>query len=523
MKKIIAILIAALLFGIVPALGDVVDISTQSVQEPIFVYGPGMVRLTGRTVVLHLVGGDSSLAMNRLGTTESASCSCYVAGPFMEDGGPVKTGRYEVWTTNGVDSLRWAGLWINGPRAGYFTVTDSSIATGEVGSRALGASSVGTSEVIDGTLGSDDYGDLSIPNRALGLGVIYSENLETDIDIAGKLSADSLTADDPIFLNYIMTPAILPLSGGTSTPMDVWGFNRFGMNVEITGDTLKVGPGSTGGTVVLDDYGSAYSLAIVPEGLSEDVALKFTGGEGAAGDVLTSDGASGVGYSPVPATTNDVIAAALRTRPFWFVDFTTATGSALWVWTGAAISSATLTGEVGSAAHPGISAMTSSTSANSGYRYLTATDAILIGGGEVFESELSIYTTTNTTIRVGFLDTTTSADPTDGAWINIAGTTLSGKTANNTSISTTGTTYTVSTDTWYRVKVVVNSAASRVDFFAYTAAGAELWTNNLTTNIPTAAGRETGSGTIATNSGTSTVDVIQWDFLLQYWTKDLVR
>ena len=103
-------------------------------------------------------------------------------------------------------------------------------------------------------------------------------------------------------------------------------------------------------------------------------------------------------------------------------------------------------------------------------------------------------------IRLGFQDSLTSTAPTDGVWINIAATILSGKTRDNGSESTTGTTYTLSASTWYRAKIAVNSDATEVMFILYNAAGQQLWDNNgtpLTTNIPTASGRETGHGVVA--------------------------
>lgn len=291
-RVLVGLLILTL--GVPMAGADVVDVSSQTVLEPVYVYGPGLVRLTGRTVVGHLAGGDSSLAYNRLPFTESAACSCYVTADTMADGSAIKTGRYEIWTTNGVDTLRWETLWIQGRTAGTFTVGDSSMATAAVGSRAIGAEAVGTSELADKGIGADDYGDLSIPNRAIALGAVYSENLETNVDVAGRLTSDSLSADDPVFVNYIKTPVVLPYTGGTSTPTPIWGHVILAPNATIRGDTLWVRPssGSIGGTLVLDDIpgGSGYQFAVTVDGLTEDILWKVTAGEGTDGDVWTYSG-----------------------------------------------------------------------------------------------------------------------------------------------------------------------------------------------------------------------------------------
>jgi hypothetical protein len=118
-------------------------------------------------------------------------------------------------------------------------------------------------------------------------------------------------------------------------------------------------------------------------------------------------------------------------------------------------------------------------------------------------------------LRFGFHDSTTSADAVDGAYFEVPAGSLniSGKTASNSTRSTTGTAYTLTVNTWYRARLVVNSNASQVDFYLYNDSGTQLWTNNLTTNIPTGAGRQTGAGLIATNSGTTATLLAYWDWM----------
>jgi hypothetical protein len=50
-----------------------------------------------------------------------------------------------------------------------------------------------------------------------------------------------------------------------------------------------------------------------------------------------------------------------------------------------------------------------------------------------------------------------------------------------------------------------------------------LWTNNLTANIPSAAGRETGASMIGTNVGTTAVDLYHLDWLAVYFTTARTR
>lgn len=197
-------------------------------------------------------------------------------------------------------------------------------------------------------------------------------------------------------------------------------------------------------------------------------------------------------------------------------------------WALAALSSGTLSNLAASPNHPGTSALNSSTSSTSGARISLTAAALSLSGSETTDFILRPQTLTGTTIRLGFLDTLTGSDQVDGAYIEMAQVggvdgVIVGKTASNSVRSTTGTNYTLVTNTWYRLKIAVNSDATRVDFYLYSEAGALLWTDNLTTNIPTAAGRETGHGIVATNSGTTAVTLVDIDYVELYIRRTLVR
>ncbi|MCV4933237.1 hypothetical protein OFC23_32725, partial [Escherichia coli] len=60
--------------------------------------------------------------------------------------------------------------------------------------------------------------------------------------------------------------------------------------------------------------------------------------------------------------------------------------------------------------------------ANSGYQYNSKLDAFLLGAGlnleAVFWTPASF---TNTTVRIGFLDTNSSTDATDGVYLELPG------------------------------------------------------------------------------------------------------
>jgi hypothetical protein len=182
----------------------------------------------------------------------------------------------------------------------------------------------------------------------------------------------------------------------------------------------------------------------------------------------------------------------------------------------------------GLAKHPGITRFTSSTTTNDGYAALSQLDGLLISGGEQTDFIIRPQLLAGATIRMGFLDTDDSTAPLDGCYLEMARVTatdgvLVGKTANNSTRSTTGTSYTLVTNTWYQLRVVVNAAATLVSYFLYDESGAQLWTDTLATNIPTTAGRETGHGIIATNSDTSAHDIVDIDYMNLWINRSLTR
>lgn len=173
----------------------------------------------------------------------------------------------------------------------------------------------------------------------------------------------------------------------------------------------------------------------------------------------------------------------------------------------------------GQAGRPGRWVWSSSASANSGafctFGATAAPNAFLLSPGDTyrFELQFSITTTTNTTLRIGFNDTVNENAPVDGAWINVAGTTLTGMTSSNSSASTTATNFTVSAGTSYRA-VVKASGATLVTFelWAVPAGAGPLWSDSLATNIPTGTGRETGLGWVITNSAGGTIELAAFDW-----------
>lgn len=153
----------------------------------------------------------------------------------------------------------------------------------------------------------------------------------------------------------------------------------------------------------------------------------------------------------------------------------------------------------------GFVALSDSTTANGGYRItVNNSDLLRIRGGESYQATLRIASTSNKTIRFGFFDTTTNADATDGVYFEFNWTTnttqIYGKTANASARSTTTTAYTFTIDTDYNFQIKINSSATLATFFIKDFNDNILWSDTLSTNMPTS---PTGVGIIATESTTS--------------------
>ena len=169
--------------------------------------------------------------------------------------------------------------------------------------------------------------------------------------------------------------------------------------------------------------------------------------------------------------------------------------------------------------HCGVARLLSSTTTNSGYKFQTDVTSQRMSGGDVFICDFAILTNPSiSTHRFGFHDTVTVSDAVDGVYFEVVGSTspvLSGKSSNNSVRTATGTTYTLTPGAWYRASIIMSYDGTRVDFYLFNDAGALVWTNSITTNIPTASGRECGIGFISTNVGflASTlayVDFMKW-------------
>jgi hypothetical protein len=184
---------------------------------------------------------------------------------------------------------------------------------------------------------------------------------------------------------------------------------------------------------------------------------------------------------------------------------------------GAALSSGSISVAYSTKEHPGVITISDSTTANGGYAFLSSIYSILLSGGEKSEIVFQVGVggaRTTAKSRLGFHNAiTVPADPTFGAWIDIVGdgtkATISGKTNDNTGISTTSTTFTADLSTWYRGVVEINADATLVAFSIIRCSdNVTVWRDTLTTKIPKGTNQTTAWGIIAGETSTDAAAVV---------------
>ncbi len=152
----------------------------------------------------------------------------------------------------------------------------------------------------------------------------------------------------------------------------------------------------------------------------------------------------------------------------------------------------------------------SSTTANSGWRYQpgTLTNDYFGVQSHKFRARIQPVTAhTNNTIRLGYLDTITSADATDGAYFEIVAGTAVAKTANNSARTAQGS-LALTINTVYTFEIDVNAAGTSARFRIWQGTNtAAVFDQTIATNIPTTSARAFGVGIVATNSGTVASDI----------------
>ena len=137
------------------------------------------------------------------------------------------------------------------------------------------------------------------------------------------------------------------------------------------------------------------------------------------------------------------------------------------------------------ARHSGVARLLSGTSANSGCGAYTQSLLCNSVGGLRFRAMFQVPAAVATvTQRIGFLDTTTIADATNGAYIQIVNNVASYKTAQAGVRTTHGTTLTLTTGAWYTLHIILLSTTSAQCIILDDAGTKQLDVTN-SANVPT--------------------------------------
>ena len=176
--------------------------------------------------------------------------------------------------------------------------------------------------------------------------------------------------------------------------------------------------------------------------------------------------------------------------------------------------------------HPGVEKLeySANSPANSGYYFTgcgtdgtTGFKNILIGGGENFETVFRPLITTNDVSYIGFIDNNTATASTNGVYVSISGSTLTGTAVAAGTASNTASTDTLNTTDWYTVRISINSNATLVTFTVTDTTANTTWTDTVSTNIPTSTGTTSGVATKYTTTSTSSVAIMEVDYMALWY------
>lgn len=190
-------------------------------------------------------------------------------------------------------------------------------------------------------------------------------------------------------------------------------------------------------------------------------------------------------------------------------------------WTGAAISSGTVTNTFSAAmvtADPdfyGVILLRCTATANTGYRITNSTTQLHLTPGMHYTSRFMIPIAVMTTAWMinGLNDASAYADPVDGVYLKLSGLSCNFVASSN-SVRTTGAAFSIVQLKWYVLHIDVISS-SEVRFSVYNDTDNTLvFAETLTTNIPAAnATRALGAGVVVVGSHPAVADVMALDWI----------
>ena len=240
--------------------------------------------------------------------------------------------------------------------------------------------------------------------------------------------------------------------------------------------------------------------------------LRIDGAPGTDGQVLTS---TGTGTAPAWETPVE----AGNFGEWAFTHFYSANANANGPYNAAATLGAT-SGTAGVAAiytRPGVITIRSATVVDSAYSWATASrDRIVNIAGLAWCGIFRLPTATGRQVKMGFYDAQFDFDGSsdvDGAYLQIDASNVATPTCKSNSTSTTGSTFTMSDDTWYYVDIWFETTSS-VRFRVRSLDDATSHLDvDITTNIPTGTGRRFGAGIVSGDGSLTAQDCLYLDYM----------
>lgn len=186
--------------------------------------------------------------------------------------------------------------------------------------------------------------------------------------------------------------------------------------------------------------------------------------------------------------------------------------------------------------HPGIHRLTSDAAANVTFGYADLT--VGIGGGGVvnlfsaprLDAVFRLLTTTDLIVKFGVITDSivvgTLTNLKYGVYLSIDGAVLTGRCQNGVApsqLSVTPTSYVLSTNTWYRMSVIVSADLTTAFFYLSDSSGLLLWSDSLVNSNMPAPTQALGSQFCATKTSAGAVDVLDLDLLTLSFSKVLNR
>ena len=206
-------------------------------------------------------------------------------------------------------------------------------------------------------------------------------------------------------------------------------------------------------------------------------------------------------------------------------EFMSNNGNTFGEWLGNVYGSGSI-GSGGEDNHPGTITLYDSTTAGGGYYINTSAVGIDLSGNESTEFVFEIHKTADTECRWGFQDSFLGATSTDGLYFSmIDESEIRAFACSNSTCTEADTSYTFSNNTWYAGLIETNSDATEATFTLYNSAtGVELWSETITSNVPTGSARKVGhSVNCFENTTDSASALMSLDYMNLYFNRNFTR